>query len=177
MPKPLYRAAQFFAALRAHLPTWAGGVGSRLSDNEAALVATILPTAPQQALFARMPPNDRRHALAVLRTLQQAGHDHPALMQAALLHDVAKSLGQPLPHRVLIVLLRAFWPGALRRLAGDSWWRRPFAVHALHPAIGAEWAAAAGCEPLAVDLIARHDMPAGPEEKLLAALQWADDLN
>jgi hypothetical protein len=55
-------------------------------------------------------------------------------------------------------------------------------VHAHHPAIGAAWAEEAGCEPLAVRLIARHQEalasePIGEVEKLLAALQWADDLN
>jgi hypothetical protein len=100
-------------------------------------------------------------------------------------------------HRVLIVLLKAFWPAALERLSewqmannssfiphpsSFSNWRRPFVIHAHHPAIGAAWAEEAGCEPLAVKLIARHqEMPAGDpmgeEEKLLSALQWADDLN
>lgn len=136
-----------------------------------------------------MSPNDRRHALAVARTLQQAGYDQPALLQAALLHDVAKSLGQPIIHRVAIVLLKAFWPAALERVG--EWQiangeRRvilhPFIIHAHHPAIGAAWAEEAGCDPLAVRLIARHQetltgQPAGAEEKLLAALQWADDLN
>jgi len=61
-------------------------------------------------------------------------------------------------------------------------WRYPFVIHAQHPALGAAWTEEAGCEPLAVKLIARHQEmlngePAGEEEKLLAALQWADDLN
>ena len=195
----LYRATQFFAALKAVL--WGG---SRLTPADEALVTSILTTPAQQRLLARMSPNDQRHALAVLRTLQGAGYDQRALLQAALLHDVAKSMGQPLIHRVLIVLLKAFWPAALERLG--EWgmgngerritnnssfilhpssfpnWRRPFVVHAHHPAIGAAWAEEAGCEPLAVRLIARHQEalasePIGEVEKLLAALQWADDLN
>jgi hypothetical protein len=152
-----------------------------------------------------MSPNDQRHALAVTRSLQQAGYNQPALLQAALLHDVAKSLGQPILHRVAIVLLKAFWPAALARISepahqpvaheqtahqpsflqlrsGQAFILQPFVVHAHHPAIGAAWAEAAGCEPLAVKLIARHQErlngePVGEEEKLLAALQWADNLN
>jgi hypothetical protein len=196
----LYRAGQFFAAVKALLLP--GG----LTQADEALVYSILITPAQQRLFAQMSPNDWRHALGVVRTLQQAGYDQPALLQAALLHDVAKSLGQPIIHRVAIVLLKAFWPAGLERVG--EWrtangerrariedssirsfayspiphWRRPFVIHAHHPAIGAAWAEEAGCDPLAVRLIARHQETlsgqlAGEEEKLLAALQWADDLN
>ncbi|MBE7468088.1 MAG: hypothetical protein DPW09_13630 [Anaerolineae bacterium] len=189
----LYRAFQFFAALKANLPAWAGG---GLTDTDKTFVNTILTTPAQRRLFARMSPNDQRHALAVGRTLQQAGYQQPALLQAGLLHDVAKSLGQPIPYRVAIVLLKAFWPAALMRISewrmANGEWRmanhpssfilHPFIIHAHHPAIGAAWAEEAGCEPLAVKLIARHQetltgQPADEEEKLLAALQWADNLN
>jgi hypothetical protein len=183
----LYRVYQFFAALKAGLPVWAGGVRNGLAAADENLVKSILKSPAQQSLFTRMPPNDRRHALAVARTLQQVGQTDPALLQAALLHDVGKSLGQPIIHRVLIVLFEAFWPAVLSWLAQDtsgslivaqvSWWRRPFVVHAHHPAIGAAWAAQVGCDPLAVNLIARHEEKADPQDKLLAALQWADNLN
>jgi hypothetical protein len=205
----LYRASQFFAALYAYL----AGVNGTLSNEDVALVAFILTTPEQQQLFARMSPNDRRHAVAVARTLRQAGYHHPALMQAALLHDVAKSLGQPIIHRILIVLLKAFWPAALQWLSSSqpassalhppspifylphairhspfsilhsppSPLTRPFLIHAQHPAIGAAWAQQAGCDPLAVILITRHQdklsHEATEEQQLLAALQWADNLN
>jgi hypothetical protein len=181
-----YRVYQFFTALKAMLPIWAGGGKGGLTTEDERLVRSILPAAGQQQLFARMSPNDQRHALAVARSLQQAGSDNPALLQAALLHDVGKSLGQPIIHRVLIVLLEAFWPAMLERLstspARARAWRRPFVVHAQHPAIGAEWAQSAGCDPLAVSLIARHQEILSPtstetEDKLLAALQWADNSN
>lgn len=194
----LYRAAQFFAALRATFPWWAGGMRrGNLGADDQTMVNSILATPEQQCLFAGMPPNDQRHAIAVAHTLRQAGHNHPALMQAALLHDVGKSLSQPIIHRVLIVLFEAFWPTALQWLSYESanrrmvntnslihnisWWRRPFVVHAQHPAIGATWAEEAGCDPLGVRLIAKHQDELGnettEEQKLLAALQWADDLN
>lgn len=201
----LYRVTQFFAALKASLPAVMGGTGSALSASDEALIRTILMTPAQYHLFTRMPPNDRRHAMAVVRTLQQAGYHHPALLQAALLHDVGKSLSQPIIYRVAIVLLEAFWPAGLDRLSAH-WtrqpmgeqhstsgfdladlkqvgrWRLPFVVHAHHPAIGAIWAEEADCEPLAISLIARHqetlpEKAAGEETSLLAALQWADDLN
>lgn len=185
----VYRARQFFAALQAMLPAWAGGMKAELKPEDKALVCLILPSLAQQQLFEQMSPNDQRHALAVARTLQQAGYDDPALMQAALLHDVGKSMGQPVIHRVLVVLLEAFWPQALHRLAScpaplneQPGWRRPFGVHAHHAALGAAWAKERGCEPVAVQLIARHQdrletEPTRPEDKLLVALQWADNLN
>jgi len=204
LPPALYRAFQFFAAVKAALPPWAGGVKGELTTTDRALLASILTNSSQQRLFDRMPPNDRRHAIAVARTLREAGHSQPALLQAALLHDAGKSMGQPILHRVLIVLFEAFWPAALQRLStlGSSdagthnspftihnslinnipFWRRPFVIHAQHPAIGAAWAEAVDCEPLAIALIARHqDQLTGPPtnaiDELLAALQWADDLN
>ena len=193
----LYRVYQFIVAVRASLPSWAGGVSTALGPADARLVNTILTSPDQQALFNRMTSNDQHHAVAVVRTLQAAGHTEPALMQAALLHDVAKSIDQPLLHRVLIVLLEAFWPAALARLDAEpapdpedleiairqmSWWRRPFAVHAHHPEIGAGWARQAGCQPLVVRLIRAHQdklaaEPDTPETNLLAALQWADNKN
>jgi hypothetical protein len=183
----LYRVYQFFAALKASLPVWAGGVRNGLTGNDKALLTAILTTPAQQQLFARMSPNDQRHAIAVARTLQQAGHTDKALLQAALLHDAGKSMGQPIVHRVVIVLLEAFWPAALKWLSRNttntlaleqvSRWRRPFVIHAHHPAIGAEWAALAECDPLAIDLIARHEKPATEEDEPMAALQWADNLN
>ncbi|MCB0209706.1 MAG: hypothetical protein KDJ52_10265 [Anaerolineae bacterium] len=201
----LYRIYQFFAALRAYLPAWAGGLRGELSEPDRVLVDSILSMPPQRRLFARMSPNDQRHAIAVARTLQQAGHAHPALLQAALLHDVAKSLGQPIIHRVMIVLLEAFRPQLLARLSNPTstfqspldtaipssliphpssfpWWRRPFVIHAHHPVIGADWAKAAYCDALAVELILNHQaaltsMPENNDRKLLEVLQWADNLN
>ena len=111
---------------------------------------------------------------------------------------MAKSIGQPIPHRVAIVLFEAFWPTALQKLSaspeGDNgmpfvdsqirqcaWWRRPFVVHAWHPQIGAIWAKEAGCDPQTVALILRHQdkiqVITTKEDNLLVVLQWADNLN
>ena len=75
----LYRSYQFFIALRAYLPRWAGGVRDKLAPGDEALIASILKTTAQRQLFARMPPNDRQHALAVVRALQQAGATYARL--------------------------------------------------------------------------------------------------
>ncbi|MEM7342833.1 MAG: hypothetical protein AAF485_01195 [Chloroflexota bacterium] len=179
-------------ALRIYLPTWAGGATQQLSAQDLDFITQILNTTSQKQLFERMSPNDQHHALAVARTLQQAGHTHSSLMQAALLHDVGKSMGQPLVHRVVIVLLRAFWPAQLTRLSTQKpeqsipqirTWRRPFVINAQHPEIGATWAKDVDCDALTCHLIAKHqdkiitNEMTEMETTLLLALQQADDSN
>ncbi len=174
-----YRSSQFFKA-----------VGARVSPDDRTLVESVLTTPAQQALFDRMPVADQRHAVALLRTLRAGGHDHPALMQAALLHDVAKSgAGITVFHRVVVVLLHAFRPTWLAWLARDAedlprrgfgLWRQPLGRYLAHPAIGAGWAEAADCLPMAVSLIRRHQSPVSAssdtlEDHLLRLLQAADD--
>jgi hypothetical protein len=175
-----YRSSQFFKA-----------VGAWVTDDERALVGSVLTVPAQQALFDRMPAADQRHAVDLLQSLRAEGHDHPALMQAALLHDVAKSgAGITVFHRVAAVLLQAFRPAWLAWLARDAepglsgWgvnvWRRPFARYVEHPAIGACWAEEAGCLPMAVSMIRRHQSPVLPssdtlEDQLLRLLQAADE--
>jgi hypothetical protein len=168
-----------------------------VTDDERALVGSVLTAPAQQALFDRMPAADQRHAVDLLCTLRAEGHDHPALMQAALLHDVAKSgAGITVFHRVVVVLLQAFRPAWLAWLARDAeprlsgWgvnvWRQPFARYiehpAIDPAIGACWAEEAGCLPMAVSMIRRHQSPVSPssdtlEDQLLRLLQTADEKN
>jgi len=189
-----YRARQFVKAVAAYL--------APLTDAERAAAHAILP-ATARPLFDALPRNDQRHSLAVLRTLQAARHDEIALLQAALLHDAGKAAaGLTLLHRAAIVLLKAFRPQVLAAWGelpqpARSDLRYPFWAHANHPAIGADMAAAAGCEPLAVSLIRLHqassptDSPCGgfslsardfqslspPVDRLLAALQAADNDN
>lgn len=183
--KPLqtirYRSVQFFTALKAILTRPA----HHLSAEDALLIQQLLTTAAQRHLFEQMRPNDQQHGLAVVRMLQQAGHHEPALLQAGLLHDMAKALGQPLLHRVLIVLLEMVRPSLLTQLSAWSQpinapnldraaqmmahipaWRRPFIIRAHHPEIGATWAEAAQFNQLTVRLIARHQQKINlnPEE-------------
>ncbi len=136
-----------------------------------------------------MPRSDQVHALKVWAALRAGGFDDPALAQAALLHDVAKHLGGvTLFHRVAVVLIKAFAPGAWQRLKTSPEPRRrsmryPLWAHANHPATSARLASDAGCAPLAVSLMRRHQdaVPAGSapsrEDALLLALQRADDDN
>jgi len=178
--RALYRSRQFFQALGAGL--------TPLTPKERGLAWEHLPEAARY-LFDAMPPADQRHSLKVLAALQDVGCDHPALLQAALLHDCAKREGGVLLwHRVALVLLQALWPALPARRAAEpaparADWRFPMWTYLHHPERGAELATGAGCDPLAVMLIRRHQEPptahAGDPSRdgLLAALQAADDDN
>jgi putative nucleotidyltransferase with HDIG domain len=172
--RAIYRVQQFLRAAAA----W-----SRPAALDEDLLRRVLP-APAVVLFLSMPGYDRQHAMAVFEALRAAGHDDPDLLAAALLHDLGKS-GSGIAririwHRVATVLLRAFWPGAVERIAQGhkGSWRRAFFVQQHHAALGAQLAREACCSPGTVDLIRRHEdaCPAG-DDTLLAALQAADSLN
>ncbi len=156
--RAVYRVRQFGDALATR--------GRPLTEVEQAEVRAWLPSAARP-LFDAMPHNDQHHSLKVLRSLRAAGHDEPALLQAALLHDVAKSAGGvTIFHRVAVVLLKIVWPDWLARLAqapapARGSLRYPFWMYANHPRLGAEMAAEAGCDPLAVTLIRRHQETGG----------------
>jgi hypothetical protein len=178
----VYRVSQFLRALVAWVP-----------NRELGLLSEYL--APSQVeLFQRMPRSDQRHGLDVFHALRRKQHTDGDLLAAALLHDVGKSGGVlslskggrlRLWHRVLIVLISAIRPQLLDRLAVDKprSWRYPFFVHQRHPELGAKLAQAAGCSPITVELIRRHQQPPASNplrtrrDKLLAALQEADGVN
>jgi hypothetical protein len=171
-----YRVRQFVGALAA--------ARRPLTAAEVALARCHLPPAAWP-LFDAMARADQRHSLRVMAALQARGQTQSALLQAALLHDCAKAAGGVrLWQRVAKVLLGAFWPAVLARLAAEPApaqpaWRAGLWAHLHHPARGAELAAAAGCDPVAVALIRCHETPPGPgdlqADQLLRALQSADD--
>jgi len=172
----VYRVRQFFGALTARI------------EKEDEREVTRLLTPAQRKLFQQMARNDQRHSIDVCTTLRQAGETNPDLLVAALLHDAGKAAGRIwLWQRTLIVLLRRWAPGVLDWLArGPSQravprWRRGFLVNRLHPELGACWASEAGCSPTTVALIRRHQKPLkaieNEQDRLLAALQWADGVN
>lgn len=140
----------------------------------------------EMALFRRMRRGEQLHSLNVLRTVQAAGETDPALLVAALLHDVGKTVTPFwLPERVIVVLVRRFLPAHYRRWGQDAaprGWRRPFAISIRHPEWSADMLADAGSNPRAVALVRRHADPvSGPPrdetERLLLILQAADDNN
>lgn len=171
MARPLYRIRQFLRALSA-----------RVRPDEWEIVERTLPS-EGVALFRRMPKADQRHSLDVLYALRAQGYEEPALWAAALLHDVAKSEGVRLWHRVIMVLLRAVHRDGLARIASPNprSWRHAFLLVLEHPQRGAEMAQATGCSPETVELIRRHqDEPSSPSSRIeewLRALRAADEAN
>ena len=188
-----YRLRQFQRGLLVSLRS------QPLSGDEERLVDALLPPAAA-ALFARQPVDAQRHSLDVLHDLRRVGHADPDLSDpdlwvAALLHDIGKvaaaDAGVPITLwlRGPLVIGEALVPGRLQGWASadplDGWprgWRYALHVHLHHPAIGATWAATAGCTPLACWLIAHHqnDPPANipaHQQTLLVTLQQADNRN
>jgi hypothetical protein len=124
------------------------------ADDEAWATAWL--TAGEAALWASMPPADRRHAVEVTRRfVARRPQASRAEVAGALLHDVGK-----VPSRL----------GTLGRvaatLAGPR--TRRFRIYHDHEAIGANMAAQAGSEQVTMALI-RGTGPAA------ADLQAADD--
>lgn len=167
-----YRLAQFWRLLRAPPlaeAAW-GEIGAILKPGEL-------------ALFRRFSHGDQQHGYQVLRTLRAAGDDHPALLTAALLHDIGKTRFHiHVWERVVGSLGDIFFPGTAARWGRGEprGWRRPFAIRQQHAAWSAEMAAAAGSAPLAVALMRYHqdkelDQLDGELATLLRRLQWADD--
>lgn len=170
-----YRLSQFWHELRA------GALSPGAWDE----VGNVLSPA-ELALFRRFDDSDRWHAVYVLRTLRAAGHAHPDLQTAALLHDVGKTrVSLNVWERSLIVLVGALAPDRVKAWGAPAdgpepagGWRKSFVVKVRHPAWGAEMAAAAGATPRAVALIRHHQDPSTTlADPLLPLLQWADDLN
>jgi hypothetical protein len=151
-----------------------GHLTARVRADETALARRILP-AGAWSLFAAMPVADRRHALDVVQRLLAAGHDDADLLAAALLHDAAKGRRMRLWHRVTGVLLEAFAPRALARLASPEpgSWRHPFHLYLHHADLSANAARAAGCSERAAAFI-RGDVP-DADAPLSAALHAADE--
>ena len=153
---------------------------ARWERGDEALLSVLLPA--ERALFDRLPPADRAHALRVTARLHEAGQTEPRLLRAALLHDIGKAgQGVHLPHRVARVLLQAVAPATWARLADTAvGWQRPFYALAHHAETGAALVAAAGDEPVTVALVRFHDAPSIPPALAnyadwLRALQAADD--
>ena len=168
----MYRAKQFWSAWH-----------SSPSIEDLDQARRILPP-PLMDLFLRMQPGEQAHSLEVYRRLVSQGADDLALLQAALLHDVGKSL-YPLRlwERVEIVLIKTVFPTKARQWGQGpaNGWRRALTVAEQHPNWGAQLARTAGAAPQMVNLISRHQEPLDglasntEEDRLLRMLQSCDD--
>jgi hypothetical protein len=172
-----YRVGQFFRALTARYT---------ITEDEIERAIRVLTPAARE-LFRRQTAPDQRHALAVYDALCRAGHADPQLLAAALLHDVGKTAVRSRFSawlRATVVLMGRFAPRLLARLIQGEprdGWRHPFVTYVHHPEIGARWAQEAGCSPMTVALIRRHEGRhvdgRTEEDRYLAALQAADNAN
>jgi hypothetical protein len=160
---PVHRVGQFVAHVTA-----------RVRPDEEMLARDLLP--PEAwPLFRAMPVADRRHGLDVATRLLTFGYQDRDLLAAALLHDAAKGRRMRLWHRVAGVLLEAWAPRLLLRLAVEdrASWRYPFHLYLHHGPMSAAAALAAGCSSRTSHFIRGE---AGPEDQLLlAALLAADE--
>lgn len=126
------------------------------------------------ALWQRLGPADRRHAVQVARATVarlpvEAGAPEPpgALVAAALLHDIGKlDAGFGVPGRVAATVWRLLRGPAAARGTGRV------ARYLCHEAIGAEWCRQLGSDPQTVALVARSP---DARSDWLAALAAADD--
>jgi putative nucleotidyltransferase with HDIG domain len=170
----LYRSRQFWQAL------WWSPTREDLEALQSSMPPGMI------ALFGQLLPGEQAHSLLVWRRLFEQGESDPDLLAAALLHDVGKSrFPLQIWERVLIVLLKAFFPGLAARWGRGpvKGWRRALVVAAQHPSWGAEMARQAGASTRTQELIRRHQekLPAEEtasttlEDRLLRKLQAVDD--
>ncbi|MCC5952398.1 MAG: hypothetical protein JJU45_09930 [Acidimicrobiia bacterium] len=150
---------------------WAG---SLLSDEE-------------WALWCRMKPADRRHAVAVARRVDRSfGGDTPgAVLAAALLHDVGKiDSGLGVYGRTVATLSAAAIgrdPDIIRAWTRTTGFTRRVGLYLQHPRLGGDLLELAGSDPLVVAWARQHHLPADRQDRDLipvevaAALTAADD--
>jgi len=169
----LYRTRQFFKALFAYPDE------SLLSEAQALLSPQLYRS------FQRLPRADQCHSLSVYALLKSQGERNEDLLQAALLHDVGKSL-HPLSvfERVLVVLFDPLLKDLPARwLEGQPRGpRRAFIVAAQHPEWGAAIVAASGGSQTLVRLVRHHQQQDLSDKEpafasLLTRLQQADSEN
>ena len=168
-----YRAGQFLRLLKA-----------KQNRDQRKIVHEILDPS-LAALFFRMNDPDQAHSLRVYETLVDQGEENQDLLQAALLHDVGKSLCPMRAwERSLIVITNRIFPNQVLKWGQGKphGWRKPFVVAHQHPAWGAaEVRQEDGSETL-VTLIHYHQAYALASmdedvQELMKRLQAADGMN
>ena len=135
-------------------------------------------------LFMTMRRSDRQHHVRVLNYLLHHNQENPALLKAALLHDVGKTqVAITIFDRILAVLGKRFFPHRFIEWGQGQpqSWRKAFVVSVQHPAWGAELFDTIEDDEQASALIHYHqapvtDVPLDEEmRQLLSQLQVADN--
>ena len=132
-------------------------------------------TDEQKRLFISLAAVDQRHSLAVARALATQGETDPELLQAALMHDVGKSLGRiAVWERVAYVLLLRYAPLLVGRIGSAQSGALGHGLFLLahHAELGAQLAAQAGFSAQVVALVRGTGDP-----RRQTALRDADDMH
>lgn len=161
---------------------WKVIIARPISKEAEAEVQAVL-SDEQMKLFLRQSPAGQQHGYRVMRRLLDNERQDQELLAAALLHDVGKlHMKSKWWDRPVVVLAQAIYPRGVEEWGkrDGSGWRRPFVIKARHAEWGADYAAAAACTPLTVELIRRHQDPihnkaSDSDSELLLLLQWSDD--
>lgn len=136
-------------------------------------------SAPLREAFAATPEPDRAHQCRVALGLCAAGTDDPALLAAALLHDIGKEVGgrpPSLADRVALVALGRFAPSLLLRMSTGAAPARLVGLAALarHAETGADRLRSIGADPYLVWLVRHHHREDIRDDPGLALLQAID---
>jgi hypothetical protein len=136
------------------------------------------------ALWRRMAPSDRRHAVGVARRVAASlgdGATRPVLA-AALLHDVGKIEAGFGPYRRSIATLSAMAvrhdPATIAAWTATRGFTRRVGLYLQHPQIGADLLAMAGSDPLTVAWAREHQSDEDAwtiDVRTARALRDADD--
>lgn len=151
--RPLHWSARFVSSVRPGPPraadrAWAHGL---LSD-------------PERRLFDRMSNPDQRHAIAVARrvdaTLEPDDPRRPALLVAALLHDIGKvAAGLRTYGRVIATLSGVVGGRSYAEIWQDTrGFTRRVGLYLRYPELGAEMLEVAGSDPLVVAWAREHHL-------------------
>lgn len=167
MSGALHLVRRFFGSLRPGGP----------AERDRAWVASVL-SESEYALWARMYGPDRRHSAGVAREVEhRLGHEAtPAVLAAALLHDVGKiDAGLRTWGRVVATLSAAVAGRDTARLwMRSAGFTRKVGLYLHHPEIGADLLEMAGSDPLTVAWAAEHHRP---RDEWTVPLEIADVLH
>lgn len=171
MARPVHLARRFFGSLRPG--------GPRAAD-EAWVVQLLLPQ--ELELWRTMPNPDRRHAVGVARSVQEALGEAATrpVLAAALLHDVGKTVSGLRTYGRVVATLSGAVAGREMAVAWSETrgFTRRVGLYLDHPRLGGDLLALAGSDPLTEAWAREHHLPADEWTLPVAvaeALKAADD--